>query len=380
VAQSASHKLVESILSLADIRINGSRPWDMQVHNAAMFNRIIKNYSLGLGESYMEGWWDCEAIDEFIFRILHADLDPEIAKHKEFLFALMIEKLRFWQGLFFNRQTQAKAIEAGQRHYDIGNDLYQAMLGKSLNYTCGYWKNAQNLDDAQVAKMDLTCRKLYLEPGMRVLDIGCGFGAFAEYAAKNYGVSVVGVTVSKQQHLLAQELCKGLPIDIRLQDYRELGDKFDRIVSLGMFEHVGVKNYQTYMRVASECLKNDGIFLLHTIGTYQTQTQIDPWLDRYIFPRAALPSVAQIGKAIEPFFIVEDWHNFGPDYARTLRAWHANFVAHWPELKTKYSNTFYRMWTYYLQASAGGFMAKVDQLWQIVLTKTSRLEPYVSIR
>lgn len=368
------------MLASADITINGPRPWDIQVHKPELFERVFKYYSLGLGEAYMEGWWDCEQVDEFIFRILNAKLDTQILTDKRFLLALLMLKLRTLSARLINRQSKARSLQVGKSHYDVGNDLYQCMLDRNLNYTCGYWRNAQTLDEAQVAKMELSCQKLQLRPGMRLLDIGCGFGTFARYAAQNYGVSVVGVTISKQQQILAQELCKDLPIEIRFLDYRNINQTFDRIVSLGMFEHVGYKNYPLYMQKAAESLVPEGIFLLHTIGTNITTVQMDPWVNRYIFPGSQLPSIAQIGKAIEPYFIMEDWHSFGLDYNKTLKAWHHNFISKWPELEKNYDERFYRMWTYYLLSSAGGFKAKTNQLWQIVLAKPSRPGSYLSIR
>ena len=248
-------------------------------------------------------------------------------------------------------------------------------------YTCGYWKDAENLDQAQEAKLDLTCRKIGLQPGMRVLDIGCGWSGFGKFAAEAYGAEVVGVTVSKEQVKLAQERCKGLPVETKLQNYEELGDeKFDRIVSLGMFEHVGYKNYRKFMEIAHRCLEDDGLFLLHTIGNNESATHTNPWMQKYIFPNGMMPSMAQIGKAAEKLFVVEDWHNFGSDYDKTLMAWHQNFEKHWPELKEKYGERFHRMWRYYLLQAAGTFRARDLQLWQIVLSKKGIPGGYTSIR
>lgn len=372
--------LAEELLASADIQINGTRPWDIKLYNEKLFERVFKYYSLGLGEAYVEHWWDCEQIDEFFFRILSANIDQQILNNKRFLPALMWLKLRSLNSFLFNQQREAKSLEVGRKHYDIGNDLYRYMLDKNLNYTCGYWQDSNNLDDAQIAKMELICQKLHLKPGMRLLDIGCGFGTFAKYAAQHYGIQAVGITISKQQQLLGVEICKGFPVEIRFLDYRNINESFDRIVSLGMFEHVGYKNYSTYMSKAAQCLDKDGIFLLHTIGSNVSSTEIDPWINRYIFPNSLLPSIAQIGKAIEPYFVMEDWHNFGPDYTKTLRAWHDNFTANLSKLDKKYDEKFQRMWSYYLLSSAGGFKAKTNQLWQIALTKASRMERYVSIR
>ena len=268
----------------------------------------------------------------------------------------------------------------GKRHYDIGNDLYQAMLGKTMAYSCGYWKDADNLDEAQIAKFDLICRKIGLKKGDRILDIGCGWGGFLKFAAENYGAGGVGITISNEQVTLAKELCKNLPIEIHLQDYRNFQGKFDHIISIGMFEHVGVKNYRVFMSKAQELLKDDGLFLLHTIGLNQSSIPTDPWLEKYIFPNGILPSIDQISKSVEGLFTMEDWHNFGADYDKTLMAWFDNFNKNWPQLKEKYSERFYRMWKYYLLSCAGIFRSRNIQLWQTVFSKKGVSGGYKSIR
>ena len=237
-----------------------------------------------------------------------------------------------------------------------------------MQYSCGYWKDAETLETAQEAKLDLICRKLALEPGMTLLDIGCGWGGMAEFAARRYGVSVVGITISKEQQQLASERCKGLDVDIRLQDYRDLRQQFDRVVSVGMFEHVGPRNYDTFFRIVKKVIAEDGLFLLHTIGSLQTNLHTNAWIEKYIFPNGCLPSMLQIAQSIEGLFVAEDWHNFGPDYDQTLMAWERRFRASWPALEENYSETFYRMFRYYLLSCAGGFRARGIQLWQILLS------------
>ena len=243
------------------------------------------------------------------------------------------------------------------------------MLDPRMTYTCGYWKDADNLADAQEAKLELICRKLQLMPGMRVLDIGCGWGSFMGYAAEHYGVSCVGVTISKEQAEWAQKRYAGLPLEFRLQDYRETNERFDRIVSIGMFEHVGRKNHRTYTEVAHRCLEDGGLFLLHTIGKNVRDTVPDPWIDKYIFPNGDLPSIGQIADAVDGLFVVEDLHNFGADYDRTLMAWHENFSSAWPNFSKNLGERFRRMWNYYLLSCAGAFRARDIQLWQWVLSK-----------
>lgn len=394
MSQNNSKKLIENLLNIADVKLNGDRAWDITVKNEQLFDRLISLGSLGLGESYMDDWWECKSLDQFFERVVGANLGKRVRGNYKILWLALKAKL-------FNLQKGKRAFEVGEKHYDIGNDLYTRMLGKSMTYTCGYWKNAKNLikspehsesdrihnenvakalDEAQEAKLDLVCKKLKLKKGDRVLDIGCGWGSFARHAVQNYGAEVVGVTVSKEQLVLAKELCAGLPVEFRLQDYREVNEKFDHIVSLGMFEHVGVKNYKTYMKVVSRCLKDGGLFLLHTIGSNRPNNAPDPWIERYIFTNSIIPTAKQVVKATEGRFIIEDWHNFGADYDKTLMAWYANFEAAWPELKTKYDERFYRMWKYFLLACAGAFRVRHNQLWQIVLSKNGVAGGYESIR
>jgi len=363
-----SEKILQNLLSMADIELNGSDPWDIQIKDDRFFNRVLQDSSLGLGESYMDGWWECAAIDEFINRVLIAQLDQKVRNETRYIFQVVKARL-------FNQQSAGKAFEVGIRHYDLGNDLYQSMLDKRLTYSCGYWKTAKTLDEAQDAKLDLVCKKIGLKPGMKILDIGCGWGSLAKYAAEKYDVQVVGVTVSKEQLALGSELCKGLPVELRLQDYREVNEKFDAVVSIGSMEHIGTRNYKNYMQVVDRCLNKNGIALIHTIGSNKSITTGEPWTDKYIFPNGVLPSISQLGAAMEGIFVMEDWHNFGPYYDNTLIAWHDNFEKAWSKLKEKYGGRFYRMWKYYLLSSAGGFRARSQQLWQIVFTRFGTPQP-----
>ncbi len=363
-----SKNIVRELLETADIAINGDRPWDIQVHDDRFYERILRDGSLGLGEAYMDGWWDCESIDAFIDRVLRANLREKVEKNLHLAWHTLRAKL-------FNRQSLARSPQVAHQHYDLGNDLYRAMLDKRLNYTCAYWKDADNLDDAQEAKLDLVCRKIGVHDGMTILEMGCGWGTFAKYAAEKYGAHVVGVNISNEQVTLGRELCKDLPVDLRLQDYRQVKGTFDAVISIGVMEHVGYKNYRTYMEVVDRCLKPGGIAFVHTIGTNISRTTADPWSDKYIFPNGMLPSIAQLGNAMEGLFVMEDWHNIGPHYDRTLMTWHANFTCAWPGLKDKYGGRFRRMWDYYLLSSAGGFRSRTQQLWQIVFTREGTPQP-----
>ncbi len=360
--------VIRDLLALAFIEINGGNAWDIRVINNHFYDRVLRDGSFGLGEAYMLGWWESPSIDEFITKVLKARLDEKVKNESRYLFQILRAGL-------FNRQSRSRAFDVGMKHYDLGNDLYRSMLDKRLNYTCGYWKNAQNLDEAQEAKLDLVCRKIGAKPGMTILELGCGWGSFAKYASEKFGVSVIGVTVSKEQVTLGMEICKGLPVELRLQDYREVQGSFDAVISIGVMEHVGYKNYHTYMEVVNRCLKPDGIGFFHTIGSNKSITTGEPWTDKYIFPNGMLPSITQLSAAMENLFVIEDLHNLGPHYDPTLMAWHANFETAWPHLQKKYGDTFYRMWCYYLLSSAGGFRSRHQQLWQIVFTRIGTPQP-----
>nr|WP_268753218.1 cyclopropane fatty acyl phospholipid synthase [Desulfopila aestuarii] len=373
VAMSTSQKYFQTLLHDADIIIGGNRPCDIQVKNPRFFERVLAVGTLGLGESYMDGWWECEALDEFFCKVLQRQLNRTIRFNT-------VDICRYIQAWLHNRQNRRRVKQVGEQHYDTGNDLFSLMLDKNMAYSCGYWQNASTLDEAQDAKLDMICRKLQLKPGMRLLDIGCGWGSMVRYAAEKYGVEAVGITVSEEQVQLARERCEGLQVEIRLQDYRELKGKFDAIVSVGMFEHVGYKNYRTFMEIVRKILNDNGLFLLHTIATNHTSLNGDPWFDKYIFPNGMLPSAKQLTSAIEHHYVLEDWHNFGVYYDQTLMAWFQNFRDNWPKLHRSYGDHFYRMWSYYLLCMAGCFRARYLHVWQVVLAPNTRKTGYPSIR
>jgi cyclopropane-fatty-acyl-phospholipid synthase len=368
-----AQRIAREILEAADISVNGERPWDLSVHNDGFYGRVLAGGSLALGESYMDGWWDCDELDELITRILSNDLQERV-KPSLRIFLLWL------RSVLLNMQSKSRAYNIGERHYDLGNDLYRMMLDKEMNYSCGYWKRAKNLDEAQEDKLELVCRKIGLEKGMRVLDIGCGWGGFGQHAAERHGAKVVGITVSREQVALAQARCRDLPVEIRLQDYRDLDERFDRIVSIGMIEHVGFKNYRRYMQIVEQCLVPEGLFLLHTIGTNLSSRVGDPWSDKYIFPDSMLPSLHQLTSAAEGLFKTEDVHSFGHYYVPTLLAWNRNFTMGWDRIKDRYGERFFRMWRFYLLSSAGSFRARHNQLWQIVLSPLKSSQIYESIR
>lgn len=367
-------QLLRELFAAVDIEVNGPKAWDIQVHNPKFYKRVLESGSLGLGESYMEGWWDSYRLDEFFEHILSREFTEKLQSS---WFSILQSSL---PNILFNLQSASKAFQIGKFHYDLGNDLYQNMLDKRMIYTSAFWDGAVNLDQAQVNKLEMVCQKIQLEPGETILDIGCGWGGFAKYAAEKYKAKVVGITVSEEQAKLANKHCEGLSVDIRLQDYRTLNGKFDKIVSLGMFEHVGYKNHDIYFKKVKKLLKKDGLFLLQTIGRNHSGLYVDPWFQKYIFPGGNIPSIKQIAETSEKQFVMEDWHNFGTHYDQTLMAWYQNFNLNWPKLANKYDEKFYRLWKYYLLASAAAFRARKLQVWQIVFSAGERIESCKSLR
>jgi cyclopropane-fatty-acyl-phospholipid synthase len=364
-----NHKSVmEEMLLSCGVQVNGDDPWDIIVNDEGFYARVLNEKSLGLGESYVDGWWDCRQIDELIARILRGCLDRKISDNWKLKTAALRASL-------FNRQTRGGAKEAAERHYDLGNDLFLSFLDPYNQYSCAYFNNTEDLEQAQINKMDLICRKLGLRASDSVLDIGFGWGGLARYMAEKVGCSVTGVNISKEQIDYAREACRNLPVEIAQADYRDIQGSYDKIVSVGMFEHVGRKNYRTFMETAYRALDNYGVFLLHTIGNNESQTDSDPWISKYIFPNSELPSIAQISNAAEGLFVIEDLHNLGPHYEKTLPAWHGRFQDRWEALRPKYDDRFKRMWDYYLLSCAGAFRARAIQLWQIVMTKNGSPQP-----
>ena len=365
--------MLREALASADIIIGWSRPWDIHVHDERLYRRILVHGTLGLGEAYMEGWWDCESIDEMCFRSLRGYLYKHLARNFRVILAAV-------NSVVINLQSRNRAGHVGKQHYDLGNDFFEAMLDPAMQYSCAYFQNTVDLVEAQRLKMELICRKLALHPGMRLLDIGCGWGGLAKYAARQYGCAVIGVTISKEQQRYAENSCRGLPIEIRLQDYRDISEPFDRVVSVGMMEHVGYKNYRHYMEIAGRCLKTEGLFLCHTIGASRSSIHADPWITKYIFPNSILPSASQVARTAEGIFILEDVHNFGAHYDFTLLAWEDRFRRSWKLFQSRYGERFYRMWRFYLLSCAGAFRARRIQLFQFIFSKGGLPGGYSSIR
>ena len=360
------------ILDAAGITVDGSNDQDICVLNDRFYSAIATRGSLGLGESYMAGWWRCDNLLAFFSHLIRSQ-----ANQKAFT---LRDKIRFLMAWVSNDQTIAKSTRVAEQHYDIDIDLYQRMLGDEMIYTCAYWRNADDLASAQTAKLDIIAAKLDFKPGMRILDIGSGWGGAAKYFAKKYGVQVTGVCNSEQQYQHAiSELDSDSKVNFKFSDYRELFGRFDAIYSIGMFEHVGFKNYDTFFAKVNELLAPDGLFLLHTIGHKKTSAKVDPWMDKYIFPGGILPSVELIGKASGEYLAMEDWQNFGLDYKKTLLAWFDNIENAWQDLPD-YTPEFRRMWRYYLMIAAAAFGERHNHLWQIVFSKTKKDEAYIGAR
>ena len=364
---------VKKILDLADIKINGKRPYDVQVHDDRLYRRILSEGELGAGEAYMDGWWSSKQLDETIARLLSIDIRHKLPISPSIIKLAVVSYLS-------NRQRLGRAKQNAEAHYNIGNDLYKIMLDKRMIYSCGFWQHAKNLDEAQEAKLDRICRKLYLKPGMTLLDIGCGWGGFVEFAARNYGVKAVGISPASEQVVMAKERTKDLDVTIQQADFREMTGKFDRVVSIGMLEHVGPKNHLDFFKKCHELLKDGGLMLHHVIGELHSLKAVNPWTDKYIFPGGVIPSLTQLARATEQLLIIEDLENFGPDYDKTLMEWHKNFVNGYAKIKDRYDERFYRMWEYYLLGSAGSFRARTLQLWQIVMRKIEPSEAYRGYR
>ena len=369
LAPGRARQACTALLADAGIAVDGPAPWDVQVHDERLWARVLRDGTLGAGEAYVEGWWDSRAVDQTIDRLQRiGGLD---ALRDNWRIVPHLVKARV-----MNLQSLRRAFGNGQHHYDIGNDLYEAMLDRRMLYTCALWSTgARTLEEAQEAKLELVCRKIGLAPGMRVLDLGCGWGGFAAYAAERSGAHVVGLTVSHEQVRFARERYAHLPIDIRLDDYRNASGSYDAVVSIGLMEHIGPKNYRGYMELVDRCLAPGGVALVHTIGGNRARGYMDPWFDRYLFPGSALPSLEQLVTAMEGLFIPEDIHNIGEDYDPTLMAWYERFEAAWPALRARYDEKFHRMWKFYLLASAGSFRARAQQLYQLVMTRRGTRAP-----
>jgi cyclopropane-fatty-acyl-phospholipid synthase len=376
-AGSANRTALFDAFSAAGIQINPANPapWDILVKDENQFvRRILSPFNNGLsalGDMYVEGLWDCAALSECFYRAFRARLNSRLIWNLPNVTQYLMSRL-------FNQQTRSKAAHDVASHYDLG-PVFEIMLDSTMAYTCAYWKEGvTNLEQAQLAKYDLCCRKLGISAGMALLDTGCGWGGLLKYAAENYGARpCLGVTLSPKQVALGTERCRGLPISLLVQDYRDVSGTFDRIASIGILEHVGPKNHRAYFEKMSKLLKPGGLFLVHTIGSVVSSPTLRlpemDWINREIFPGAVIPSFGQIGSGADDLFTALDAQEFGSYYDLTLMAWNENFEKGWPEIQHLYTPRFYRLWRYYLQICAAAFRAGTNyKLWQVVFGKDYR--------
>lgn len=367
IAQESQHDsqylMGKAFLEQADIQVEGSRPWDIKICHPGFFKCIMQQGLLGLGESYMDGWWECERLDIFVYKFLSGQLDEALPTH-------LHDILKFFSAKLLSIRSDENNSKRGHNDYEIGDDIFAIMLDSYMQYSCGCWRQATCLNEAQTAKLDMMCEKLQLTPGMRVLDIGCGWGGTAEYMARHYDVYVEGITDSTEQQKIAQARCEGLNVTIMLGDFRDpLDDQFDRIIALGTLQNIGLKSYKTFFEWVASCLRPDGFFLLQSIGSGQLVNHIGPWINKYIFPGGCLPSGEQIIHSTQPYLHIEDWINLGEDYDKTFMAWEKRINTAWPELRHHYSPKFKRMLDYYLCSCAGFLRARKLNMWEVVFSR-----------
>ncbi len=372
---SSPQKFVTDLLLSADIRIDGSRHGDIQVHNEKFYRRVAAGGSLALGEAYMDGWWDCDDLGEFTRKIVKGRLKVPLDLHAAKIYLMSV---------IGNLQTPQGSKRVADVHYELPSKMYALFLGPSNQYTSFYYAHTDNDVQAEEARLELICRKLKLNKNDRVLDIGCGWGGFAKYAAQKYGCHVTGVSIAREQIKFARQYAKGLSVQFKIQDYRQLKGSYDKIFSGGMLEHVGYKNYPTYMKKIAELLTDDGIAVIDCIGGNVPGKGPNPWVGKYIFPNSMVPSPSQISSAFEKHLVLEDWHNFRHDYSRTARYWKNEFIKNWGKIQaldqTLFNERFYRMWLYYLSLFEGAFEASHIQQWQLVFVKPSNNASYTSER
>ena len=340
IATRVMHLLVERVFAASDIAIDGSKPWDIRVTDNRFFRAVVTQGSLGLGEAYMNGWWKCEDLEELAYRLMRSG----------------IYKISLWMPIYLvanihdaaiNQQSKEKSLRVAERHYAMGNDIFLSFLGKYKNYSCGYFSDTDNLDQAQLQKLEKICRLLDLKPGDRVLDVGGGWGEFARYAATKYGCYVTSVNITDEQIKFAVEYCKGTSVDIRKCDYRDITGRYDKIAVIAMLTHVGPKNYRKFMEVADRCLEPGGMMLIESVGGHKSRKNCEAWINRYIFPGGVVPSLKQFDTAMAGRFSRKETDEFGGFYVHTLRAWNRNLMQAWPDHLRKYDERVRLMFEYF---------------------------------
>jgi cyclopropane-fatty-acyl-phospholipid synthase len=338
---------------------------------------ILLDPELKLGEAYMDGTFVVEqgSIADFLFMLCPRGLPPR----PQWTWPQWLWRYAQRRLAQFNPRSRARRNVA--HHYDLDERLYSLFLDSDRQYSCAYFERPdQSLDDAQLAKKRHLAAKLILEPGMHVLEIGCGWGGLALYLAELMNAHVTGITLSNEQHALATRRAseKGLAnrITFRLQDYRDVPETFDRIVSVGMFEHVGVGHYDTFFRKCRDSLADDGVMLLHSIGRSEGPAVTNPWVAKYIFPGGYVPALSEVLPAVERAgLLVTDIEILRMHYADTLLAWRQRFLAHRDEVEEVYDSRFVRMWEFYLAAAEVGFREHAMMVFQLQLTKQQGVVP-----
>lgn len=375
-------KRVTQVFNNAGILLDDDdSPYNIQLVKPDKFFRAValRGHD-GFADAYMKGYWECTALDQCVFKLLSSGAIDSLRFHPSNLRLCVSD-------LFRNKQKPGRAQRNVSHHYNRGA-VFEVMLDRTRSYSCGHWALARNLEDAQIAKLDLVCLKLGLKPGMSFCDIGCGWGALLRHAAKKYGCASAGITLSTDQRDYIGspdfDSPEDVPLTARLDDYRNLHGQYDRIASVGMFEHVGRKNARNFMRCVDRYLKPGGLFLLHTIASRHSSPSLNhpelPWIEKNIFPGGSLLSMGQITTAAQGIFKVLDQENFGPYYDLTLMEWAKNFKEGWESIKSLYSEEFYRMWLYYLYSCAAGFRSGRLELFQIVLAKPDWQGLYRGVR
>jgi cyclopropane-fatty-acyl-phospholipid synthase len=366
VNSSAAFKLTARLLERCGLAINGPAARDPQIHDERVYARLLKNGSVGAGEAFMDGWWDARDLSGCLEAVLRADLDAQ------FRGALFREKFRELRFQWLNRQTRELSRRVARDHYDLPFEFWRRMLGKTMQYSCAYWeRGARDLDEAQVAKMELICRKLQLEEGLSVLETACGWGSLAHHMAAHHGVRVKAFTLSEQQYRYAVAHYSHPRVEFFCADYRDFaarhqGEKFDRIASIGLVEHVGRRNLDVFFRMIQRFMKPEGWALVHGMGK-QTPEATDPWITRYIFPGGEIPRLSHLVDSISRCALnVEDLHNLGLSYIPTLRAWLQSLSE--PAGEGAPQGRALRMWVYFLSLSIAAFEARKLQLYHFILS------------
>ena len=354
--------LLEPMLARAGVSIGGKESCDIQVADQRFYRVVLTQGSLGLGEAYLRGWWTCNDLEELSYRLIQSGLYKASLLLPLPLVADLVHAT-------FNQQSKEKSLRVAVQHYSLGNDIFLSFLGSYHNYSCGYYLETDDLDEAQRLKLEKGCRLLDLRPGDRVLDVGGGWGEFARYAATHHGCQVTSINIADEQIKFAKEYCKDASVEVRRCDYRDITGRFDKIMVMAMLTHVGYKNYRQFMEIMARCLEPGGMMLIESVGGHKSMKNCEPWINRYIFPGGVLPSLRQIDAAIAGLFSRKVLDEFGSSYVHTLRAWNRNFLQAWPAHQCRYDERVRLMFEYFFQTVAGAFRAGYLLHWHILLQK-----------